>query len=82
MGQVLAIDPQSASCAPGSFTPMLKQRSGRIISMSSVVGIIGMPTGELRGPQKQALSAHKTIAKEVASRGLRQRSCPGFIDNR
>ena len=61
--------------------PMLKQRAGSIINMSSVVGVFGN-AGQANYAASKAgiLGFSKSIAKEVGSRGIRCNSiAPGFI---
>lgn len=61
--------------------PMLKQRSGSIINMSSVVGVFGN-AGQANYAASKAgvIGFSKSIAKEVGSRGIRCNIItPGFI---
>ncbi|MCM1524318.1 MAG: 3-oxoacyl-[acyl-carrier-protein] reductase [Ruminococcus sp.] len=60
---------------------MLRQKSGRIISLASVVGLYGNP-GQLNyAASKGAIIAMtKTVAKELGSRGITANAvAPGFI---
>ncbi len=62
--------------------PMLKQKYGRIINMSSVVGVMGNP-GQTNYAASKAgmIGFSKSIAKEVGAKGI---TCnviaPGFIE--
>jgi 3-oxoacyl-[acyl-carrier protein] reductase len=61
---------------------MVKQRWGRIISIASIVGIVGNP-GQANYASAKAgiIGFTRTIAKEVASRGITVNAiAPGFID--
>lgn len=60
---------------------MMKQRSGAIVSMASVVGIYGN-AGQLNYSASKGaiISMTKTLAKELASRGVRANAvAPGFV---
>ena len=61
---------------------MLKQRTGRIINMASVVGISGN-AGQVNYAASKAgvIGATKSAAKELASRGITVNAvAPGFIE--
>ena len=60
---------------------MMRQRSGRIISMASVVGLYGQ-AGQLNYSASKAavIGMTKSLAKELASRNVRVNAvAPGFI---
>ena len=61
---------------------MMKQRSGKIISISSVVGFSGNPGQVNYSSTKAALVGFtKSLAREVGSRGITVNAvAPGFID--
>lgn len=61
--------------------PMLKQRQGRIISIASVVGLMGNPGQTNYAASKAGLIGFsKSLAREVASRGVTVNCvAPGFI---
>ncbi|MCL2369587.1 MAG: 3-oxoacyl-[acyl-carrier-protein] reductase [Alphaproteobacteria bacterium] len=64
-----------------AIMPMMKQRYGRIINISSIVGYIGGPGQCNYAASKGGLVAMtKSIAAEVASRGITANAiAPGFI---
>jgi 3-oxoacyl-[acyl-carrier protein] reductase len=61
---------------------MVKQRAGRIINISSVIGLIGNAGQANYAASKAGLIGFtKSIAKEFASRGITCNAvCPGFIE--
>jgi 3-oxoacyl-[acyl-carrier protein] reductase len=61
--------------------PMLKQRSGHIINIASVAGLMGNPGQANYAASKAGLiGLTKTVAREVASRGITCNAvAPGFI---
>lgn len=64
--------------------PMLRQRSGRIINLTSVVGLTGNAGQANYAAAKAGLiGLTKSLAKEVGSRGITVNAvAPGFIDTR
>lgn len=67
-----------------AIRPMLRQRSGRIINMTSVVGLVGNAGQANYAAAKAGLvGLTKTLAKEVGSRNITVNAvAPGFIDTR
>ena len=70
------------TCAQAALRPMLKQRFGRIINISSVVGQMGN-AGQANYAASKAgvIGMTKSLAREVASRGITVNVvAPGMID--
>jgi 3-oxoacyl-[acyl-carrier protein] reductase len=82
---VLNIDLKSAFlCTRAVLRHMVRQRWGRIISIASVVGIIGN-AGQANYASAKAgvIGLTKSIAKEVGSRGITANAiAPGFIETK
>ncbi len=80
---VLDVDLKSVFfCTRAAIKYMLKQRYGRIISISSVVGLVGN-AGQANYASAKAgiIGFTKSIAREVAARGITVNAvAPGFID--
>ena len=72
----------SFTLAQAAMRPMLKQRSGRIISISSVVGQMGNAGQTNYAASKAGLIGFaKALAREVASRGITVNViAPGMIE--
>lgn len=68
-------------CSKEAVKIMAKQRSGKIVSISSVVAFMGNPGQSNYSSSKAGLiGLTKTIAREYASRGIRANAvAPGFI---
>jgi len=80
--QVLAVNLKGAyNCIRAATKPMLKQRYGRIINISSVVGVMGNP-GQANYVASKAglIGLTKAVARELGSRNITVNAvAPGFI---
>lgn len=70
------------NCIKAATRPMMKQRSGRIINISSVVGLTGN-AGQINYAASKAglIGVTKSTAKELAPRGITANCiAPGYIE--
>jgi 3-oxoacyl-[acyl-carrier protein] reductase len=80
---LLSVNLKSAFYLCGAVAkPMMKQRSGSIVLMSSIVGLIGNPGQAAYAASKAGLLAlAKSLAKELGSRNIRVNAvAPGLIE--
>lgn len=71
----------SYNCTQAIYKVMLKQRSGSIINMASVVGITGnLGQANYSASKAGLIGMTKSVAKEAAKRGIRVNAiAPGYI---
>jgi 3-oxoacyl-[acyl-carrier protein] reductase len=69
-------------CTQAVLRPMIKQRSGHIVNVTSVVGLVGNPGQANYAASKAGVVGFtKSVAREVASRGINVNAvAPGFIE--
>jgi 3-oxoacyl-[acyl-carrier protein] reductase len=68
--------------AKAAYRPMMRQRGGVIVNLSSVVGVMGNP-GQTNYAASKAgiIGFSKSLAKELASRGVRVNVvAPGYVE--
>jgi len=80
---VLSVNLKGAfNCSRAVVRPMMKQRYGRIVNISSVSGIVGQ-AGQTNYSSSKAglIGLTKAMAKEVGTRNITVNAvAPGFID--
>jgi 3-oxoacyl-[acyl-carrier protein] reductase len=80
---VLAVNLRGAFCCTKAVArPMMKQRGGCILFVSSVVGLMGNP-GQANYAASKAgmIGMMKSVARELAGRNVRANAlAPGFVD--
>jgi len=71
-------------CTKAAIKPMMKQRSGKIVNIASVIGQMGNAGQANYSASKGGVIAFtKTMAKELGSRNIRVNAiAPGFIESK
>ena len=80
---VLSINLKGAFlCTQQAVKQMMKQKSGSIVNIASIVGLMGnLGQANYSASKAGMIGLTKTTAREVASRGIRVNAvAPGFID--
>ena len=69
------------NCTKAAVKHMMKQRSGKIVNISSVVGVMGNASqANYAAAKAGCIGFTKSVAKEVSSRGINVNAvAPGFI---
>ena len=69
-------------CSQQAAKQMMKQKSGAIVNIASIVGVMGnFGQANYSASKAGVIGLTKTLAREVGSRGIRANAvAPGFID--
>jgi 3-oxoacyl-[acyl-carrier protein] reductase len=72
------------NCTKAALKPMFKQKSGKIVNISSVIGLMGnIGQANYAASKAGIIGFTKAVAKEVGSRQIRVNAiAPGFIQSR